>query len=420
MKIFFSCIAFVLIAPFISIAQTNYKPGYVVNFKNDTLKGYIDYKEWKSNPEDFNFKKSPDDQAVVKFSVANAQAFGVTGFEYYQKATVNISTGNVEVGGLHREIDSSYRTGTVFLKIITSGANLSLFYFTDKIKTRYYVEDKSDLTFAELGYFVFLDREDNRSIQTVNAFRSQLTVFAVQYKPNNDNLIRQIQNSGYNEIELRNIVKLINGGEGAGYAHEKLSGTRFFLGAGVKGNNLSFKTINNTPFPNGTNQSSTFPVVSGGVDLILNKNTQKVIFRLEASVTQNKYSFLYSTPTDLQRSASLDFKQFNVVLAPQVIYNFYSGANLKAYLGAGVGVNYSGYNSYAYTINYFDGTTSTAAGYPQFDKIWLSFPIRAGVQIGHNVEVYAIYWIPQPIVTAGDYSAHITSYQAGINFLFGK
>jgi len=35
-----------ILLPFISTAQTNYKPGYVVTLTGDTLHGFIDYKEW--------------------------------------------------------------------------------------------------------------------------------------------------------------------------------------------------------------------------------------------------------------------------------------------------------------------------------------------------------------------------------------
>ena len=35
-----------LLLPLLSIAQSNYKSGYVVTLKGDTLRGYINYKEW--------------------------------------------------------------------------------------------------------------------------------------------------------------------------------------------------------------------------------------------------------------------------------------------------------------------------------------------------------------------------------------
>jgi hypothetical protein len=39
-----------LLLPVLASAQSNYKAGYVINLKGDTLKGFINYKEWNQNP----------------------------------------------------------------------------------------------------------------------------------------------------------------------------------------------------------------------------------------------------------------------------------------------------------------------------------------------------------------------------------
>jgi hypothetical protein len=41
-----SYLALLLFLPFLSLAQSNYKRGYVITPKGDTLRGYIDFKEW--------------------------------------------------------------------------------------------------------------------------------------------------------------------------------------------------------------------------------------------------------------------------------------------------------------------------------------------------------------------------------------
>ena len=49
MKRIYMLIAVLL--PLLSIAQSNYKPGYVVDIKGDALHGYLDQKEWGHNPK---------------------------------------------------------------------------------------------------------------------------------------------------------------------------------------------------------------------------------------------------------------------------------------------------------------------------------------------------------------------------------
>ena len=53
----------VLLVPFLSFAQSNFQPGYLVNSKGDTVKGYVDYRERSLNPTDFRFKTTDDGEA---------------------------------------------------------------------------------------------------------------------------------------------------------------------------------------------------------------------------------------------------------------------------------------------------------------------------------------------------------------------
>ncbi len=43
MKITYNLLVFVLLLPFFAAAQRNYRAGYIVNSKNDTVKGFIGY-----------------------------------------------------------------------------------------------------------------------------------------------------------------------------------------------------------------------------------------------------------------------------------------------------------------------------------------------------------------------------------------
>ena len=60
-------ILLLVIIPEFVFSQSNYYEGYVVKNNGDTLKGYIDYRNWEYSPVSFNFKvKLTDNQ--IKFS----------------------------------------------------------------------------------------------------------------------------------------------------------------------------------------------------------------------------------------------------------------------------------------------------------------------------------------------------------------
>jgi hypothetical protein len=400
--------------PFFSFAQSNYKPGYIINLKNDTVKGYIDYKEWTKNPKQFYFKPSLSEKSPEKYSAITIKAFSIINLEFYKSAVVKVSKGNVETNNLSAYVDTTFTVDTVFLKVVSTGKNLSLYSLTDENKIHFYVEEKSNHSINELNYYVYLS---NSTIRTIYTYRNQLQDLANVYKPNQNEIGRKIDNALYSQNDIAKIIGLINGGENENYKTEKLSKTQFFAGVGVKQSKITFNGING-PFPAGNNQSSTSPTVSLGANFIINKNTEKVLIRIEAAFADNKFNFSNNTPGNLTSSTSLALKQFNATIIPQIIYNFYSTKQLKVFVDAGVALNISMYNNYNYIANYFDGTTTVQNQFPQFNKGFASFPLKAGVFINDKVEIYGGYSFPSSIVSSSGFGANITSYQAGINYMF--
>ena len=72
--------------PFILVAQGNYKHGYIVDAKGDTLHGFIDFREWISSPVYINFMTTTEEgrarkighAEIASFSGKNASAAGGT------------------------------------------------------------------------------------------------------------------------------------------------------------------------------------------------------------------------------------------------------------------------------------------------------------------------------------------------------
>ncbi|TSD63509.1 hypothetical protein FFF34_018125 [Inquilinus sp. KBS0705] len=76
-------LAAMLLLPLLSIAQSNFKPGYVVTLKGDTIQGFFDYRGWDSNPRKVKFKTDLN-AAVQELTPANTLYFDINGLEAYQ------------------------------------------------------------------------------------------------------------------------------------------------------------------------------------------------------------------------------------------------------------------------------------------------------------------------------------------------
>ncbi|MBK7174130.1 MAG: hypothetical protein IPH84_13035 [Bacteroidales bacterium] len=70
----------------IVFAQNKFLPAYVIQNDGDTIKGYIEYKQWGQNPEKINFKADLLTQVEI-FKPLDIKAFFVQN-ELYRSAII--------------------------------------------------------------------------------------------------------------------------------------------------------------------------------------------------------------------------------------------------------------------------------------------------------------------------------------------
>lgn len=92
----------------------------MINNAGDTVKGYVNYRERSVNPVSFQFKTSKDGKANT-FKLENAAQYVIDGLEKFQRFKVDISLGAVNTASLSQGPDSSFKTATVFLKVLQEG-----------------------------------------------------------------------------------------------------------------------------------------------------------------------------------------------------------------------------------------------------------------------------------------------------------
>jgi hypothetical protein len=417
MKYLSTLLVLSILISFNAKAQRNYKPGYVVNLKNDTLKGFIDYKEWENNPKVFTFKSNLNQSLPQQFSIANAGAFGVTGAEYYQKFIVSKSTGKISLNKIGVGIDTSTVADTSFLKIIVKGEKVSLYSLTDDIKTRFYVTSTEDKQPRELDYYIYYGIENSDTVRTSYTFRPQLGRLANLYNVSSPKLAEDLKYANYKESDIKSIVELINGESSKNFAPAGVSGLRLFAGAAFRYSQLSTGGVNGF-FPDGTSVNNVSPAVSGGVDFLVNKYTKRLIFRTEIELNSSHFNI---PPTEINGSgttATLDFKQYTASLIPQVIYNVYSTDQLRVLLDAGIALNFSSYNKYNYQLNFNNVSTISNPNVPNFLHYWNMYRLGTGVVIGNKLQINATYGLSSPITSNGNYFVDISYYQVGVNYLF--
>jgi hypothetical protein len=415
MKKIYSLLLAGFLCPLFSSAQSNYKPGYVVNLKGDTLKGEIDYREWSKMPKTITFKNNSG--GTEKFTPKNSGGFGVTGVEYYRSFVVHVSQDEVGISNTQSLSDTTNIIDTVYLHLMTTGPRVTLYSYQDEIKNRFYLAE-GNTTPQELVFKAYYRSEESSSIQYSNRFRIQLQNIIQKQAINTAASDKLVENAKYERRDLVKIVQLINNNKSQ-VGVPTQSGTRFFAGIAVDHNTFKFK--GNTVF-DGKSSNYTAPEISVGADFFLNKVTQTFFFRLALSYTIDKHEFYESGPSNIvtiTRTSTLSFKQNILAITPQVVYNVYNTEKLKAFINLGIAIHNSSYNDYKTVETFGNISSNTKEKDPEFHKFWVTLPtVKAGVSINKQIELFVGY-IPATIVNApGSFSAKISTYQAGINYLF--
>ncbi|MBK7029185.1 MAG: hypothetical protein IPH45_08205 [Bacteroidales bacterium] len=139
---FSSTALFILLCYTLAFSQNDWKSGYIIDLKGDTLSGYIDYRSSASNTERCYFKASEKEKIVI-YAPGQIAGYRYKEGKYYISKPIRIDQ----------------KDTTLFLEYLIKGkVNI---YFAQKDEKRYFAE--KDSIFLELKNTKQLKTEDNIS-----------------------------------------------------------------------------------------------------------------------------------------------------------------------------------------------------------------------------------------------------------------
>jgi hypothetical protein len=389
MKLF--TIALSIAFPSIIFAQSNYQHGYVLKNNGDTLKGYINYTESGYSPVSVEFKASKADKAALQCTPLDIRAFQITGFVNYVSYIGTLSANKNIIPNLPYSLDTSTTHSAVFLKPVTTGRHLTLFYNNEPAKNRFFIAEANGPA-EELKYYPYYDGTA-RGIVEHNTFRGQLLLYNNKFNGGNPQLVNRINDVMFNEADLEKIVNLINNNgldqpnKGIS-ANKKPSAIRLFAGIGA--NNISSKYTYGgfnpaIPTNSSTYSNSITPKIGFGADFFINPSVQRLIFRVELSYSYSNNSFIHSVTgaNTTIRSYPLGFSERTFTVTPQVIFNIYNENKLKIYIDGGVSDN----NTSSPNNN---PIVSAGLGNDflfKFKPFWANYSFQAGVVLAKKIEL---------------------------------
>jgi hypothetical protein len=422
MKLFYTLVLAIFLLPFSGFAQTNYQKGLIITNSGETVNGFINYKEWYSNPDNISFKKNLTDKPQT-YRATDISYFKIADLEDYQSATVEISLGKTDIQALSSQADTSFKTDRVFLKVAQKGSHVSLLSYTDIIKTRFYVTDSLlNPIPQELKYQPYLDKEST-GLKKKNIYYVQLIDLANKYRPDSaQKIIDQIVVLNYKEGVIIKIINQIN--NNTPVAKKGKRTLSFYAGIGI--NASQFKPSGQSAYGVvDIEKASYLPELTVGLQLPFNPNTGRLIFRTDLTLNMIKAHISnYDAENTSTTIYTYVFKQINASIRPQLIYNAFNGKSFKFYVGGGAAINIARYTGVSVTRQmispYVPGfNTLEVEDKPSTSGIWFTPVAKAGFMIGKKLDINFGYCIPTDISSAADtLSVSVTSVEAGLNYHF--
>ena len=376
--LFFSCIAITLS----SIAQRNFVNGYVVLSNNDTVKGFIDYRNWEKNPSRIIFKNSDAEREQV-FTTNEIIGFAVDGFDRYRRAVVQMDMNPIDLRDLSENAADITVTDTVFLRILVDGNRFNLYEFVN-FKPHYFIKSASG-EIEELTYTVKLSSSTG-TLEINNGFQVQLRKILSSISASNDKFSKTYQLK-YEARSLAPFVASLNDPQSVFISHDAKKSKneiKFFAGGGVAIGKLGFSgpdaSLNSLVFKTSVSFAATF-----GVDFTASRNFQRLIFRLQVSA--NGFNAEGQGISGSNKN-EYDLRQINITPGMAVIYIFNGTGTARVYGGGELGYNLSFYPSHVLTsTNQTSGSVSKREDFPRLKDSWVAINLKAGVIINNKMEL---------------------------------
>ena len=139
MKNVLNIILLVLLTNSLAMSQENFIPGEIVNAEGDTIKGFVDYRNWKNSPKNISYKVNLGDESSKSILSSDFAQVIVNG-EHYFGAIVDVEISRF-MNLKDADTDSKFQIqqDTVWLKVLYAGPKNLYQYINESGREFYYI-----------------------------------------------------------------------------------------------------------------------------------------------------------------------------------------------------------------------------------------------------------------------------------------
>jgi hypothetical protein len=262
-------------------AQRNYVPAVIATQQGDSLRGFVDYRNWNISPGEIRFKTSLTDKEDQHFGPGEIKGFRLAEpDETYTSLQVKIDITRQDAAVLDRVIPREIQDTLVFMKVLTAG-NYHFYGYIDTHGREHYFYDISGKpeSIQELEYVkaYIVNSEGGRLFES-RAYRQQLKELFKDCPA----VAKHASRLSYGEIELFNLFVAYYDCKHPSDKplEKKIEAKRFEFGvlAGTSFNSFKFYGLSYV-FDGTTYSSSTSPLIGASMNILMGKNRKPFSLR---------------------------------------------------------------------------------------------------------------------------------------------
>lgn len=402
-------------------SQDNYLPGFVIRNNGDTLKGFIDYRNWRVNPKEINFKSTIDSNPT-SFIPINIKEFSVKD-EVYSSGIVEVEISPVEESRLDYDPNQKIRTDTIFLQTLFRGNKCLYYYMNSNGRENFYISNKNSEP-ELLIYKKYLVKQGTTSlVRTRNDYIGQLKFFF----SDNPKIQSKIENASYSKKDMIRLFQEYykNTSSEIGFKREAEK-VHLEIGtmAGLSMTKLKFNSsdpafdyLENTDFKLSTN-------FTGGLlfDLIIPRNRGKfsinneLLFSMYKTSGQYEYLDINDTHKKLTSEFNYSYLKINNLLRYRFLFKNIS-VFLNGGISSGIRIGEKMHVKKEFTTSWSGTTVYEGSPFIQTEKFELGFIAGAGVKF-KNISLEARMEKGDGMINVPSINAWATRYNLFVSYRF--
>ena len=155
-------------------AQNNWSSATLVKTEGDTLRGLIDFQNWRKNPSRIQFR-STSQATQESFGPLDLQSFWVPEESvHFQSAVVEVDFSPFATQQLTVDQQADFRLDTVFLRSVFLGA-VNLYFLRDRDTKEHFFLQRPGGAIEELQYLRYLEEVGGKKVvKTKDIYKTQL------------------------------------------------------------------------------------------------------------------------------------------------------------------------------------------------------------------------------------------------------